>query len=45
MKLIKRRNGFNIIQVGTSFVVNGRGVKEFFVDLEDAWEFFRELSA
>lgn len=43
MKLIKRTNGINLIQVGNQWVVNGGGVKEVFFDLEDAWEFFAEV--
>jgi hypothetical protein len=43
MKLIKRTNGFNLIQVGDQWVVNGGGVKEIFFDLDDAWEFFTEV--
>jgi hypothetical protein len=45
MKLIKRKDGYNLIQVGTQWVVNGRGVKELFLDLEDAWDFFREIAS
>ena len=45
MKLIKRKDGYNLIQVGTQWVVNGRGVKELFLDLDDAWEFFYNLSS
>lgn len=43
MKLIKRKDGYNLIQVGNEWVVNGRGVKEVFFDLDDAWEFFAEV--